>query len=51
MNMSDFQEIEKRSEGWNEHPSAIYFAVDPEVSGFVRIVKGPENGPEIQTPI
>ena len=47
MNMSDFHEIKKHSEGWNEHPSAIYFAVDPEVYGFVGIVIGPKNGPEI----
>ena len=46
--MPDFHEIEKRSEGWNEYPRAMYFAVDPEVSGFVGIVIGPEYGPEIQ---
>ena len=46
--MPDFHEIEKRSEEWNKYPKSMHFAVDPEVSGFVGTVVGPEYGPEIQ---
>jgi RimJ/RimL family protein N-acetyltransferase len=46
--MPDFHEIEKRSQDWNKYPRTMHFAVEPEVSGFVGTVIGPEYGPEIQ---
>lgn len=46
--MPDFAEIAKRSENWNKFPRTMYIAADPEVSGFVGTLVGPEYGPEIQ---